>query len=75
MTPIHNAAGEALDAAAALDAPPAHCPHPKECLRVSLKEPRSFGDRRTTRWLLLNRYRCQMAQQCACNGHRVDVKT
>lgn len=48
--------------------PPAHCPHPKDCLRLPLSEPRSFSAQSSTRQLLLNRYRLMMSKQCACNG-------
>ena len=47
---------------------PAHCPHPSECLRLPLKESRSFSDRGSVERLLLDRYRLLMAQQCACHG-------
>lgn len=56
------------------DAPPLHCPHPSECLRLPLKEERSFGPARTTRTLLIDRYRRLVAQQCACHGHRHEMK-
>ena len=57
------------------DAPPAHCLHPSDCLRLPAKEPRSFGRASTARTLLLGRYRRLISQQCACNGdHQVDAK-
>ena len=47
---------------------PAYCPHPDECLRLPLKETRSFDDGADTRRLMIDRYRRLMAQQCACNA-------
>lgn len=47
---------------------PAHCPHPDQCLRLPLKESRSFSDRGCDERMLLDRYRRLMAQQCACHG-------
>ena len=61
--------------ASELGSPPAHCPHPNECLRLPLKESRSFCEESGTRRMMLNRYRRLMAQQCACNGPRLDQKT
>ena len=46
---------------------PQHCPHPGECLRLPLKEARSFSDRGAAERMLLDRYRSLMARQCACN--------
>ncbi len=71
---IYNALSEEERSDA--DAPPAHCPHPSNCLRVAQNEPRSFAQASTTRSLTLDRYRRLISQQCACNGdHQVDVKT
>ena len=71
---IYNALADAERSDA--DAPPAYCPHPSNCLRAPLSEPRSFARGRTTRSLMLDRYRRLISQQCACNGdHQVDVKT
>ena len=52
--------------------PPAHCPHPEDCLRMPLREPRSFCDGSGAERSGLDRYRHIMAQQCACNGRRAD---
>ena len=65
---IHNAM-QASDAEESEPSrPPAHCPHPNNCLRLPLTEPRSFSDQSSTRQLLLKRYRLMMSKQCACNG-------
>ncbi len=59
-----------------MDAPPTHCPHPSNCLRVTQNESRSFARAGATRSLTLARYRRLISRQCACNGaHNVDVKT
>lgn len=65
---IHNAVQASDLEQSRAGKPPAHCPHPSECLRLPLAEPRSFCEQSTTRQLLLNRYRLMMAKQCACNG-------
>ncbi len=54
---------------------PAHCPYPNECPRASLDAPLSFGDRRTTRWLKMNRYRRLLAERCVCRASRIDLRT
>jgi hypothetical protein len=72
---IDSASETAERAASEFGSPPAHCPHPNECLRLPLKESRSFCDEADTRRMMLNRYRRLMAQNCACNSPRLDVKT
>ncbi len=67
---IVDAAGLADSEGSEPGKPPAHCPHPRECLRLPLREPRSFRDQTSTSALPLNRYRLMMAQQCACNRLR-----
>ena len=54
---IHNAPETADRAASKLGSPPAHCPHPSECLRLPLRESRSFCEESDTRRMMLNRYR------------------
>ncbi len=63
-----SAVGEAGSGDSEPGKPPAHCPHPSECLRLPLPESRSFHDQSSTRAVLLNRYRLMMAEQCACNA-------
>ncbi len=53
---------------------PEHCPHPDACLRLPLKEPRSFSDRDASRRLQVQSYRQLMARQCACNDHCQETK-
>ena len=65
---IHNAMQVSDPEGFEAGKPPAHCPHPNECLRLPLPEPRSFNEQRSTRQLLLNRYRLMMSKPCACNG-------
>ena len=73
-TTIYNAAGASVSEDSEAGAAPAHCPHPRDCLRRPLKEHRSFSDQGSTRAFLLERYRRLMAQQCACNDLLTDVK-
>jgi len=72
---IYNALEQADSGAPEPGEAPAYCPHPNECLRLPLREPRSFSDQSSTRALLLNRYRRLMATQCACNASRVNLKS
>jgi hypothetical protein len=54
--------------------PPAHCPHPASCLRLPVKEPRSFNEDQASRRAAVDSYRWLMARQCACNGHGCESK-
>ena len=60
-------APEKADSDSEVSVAQAYCPHPSECLRMPLRECRSFDDGADTRRLMLDRYRRLMAQQCACN--------
>ena len=72
---IYNAVSASGSEDSGPGAPPAHCPHPGNCLRRPPRESRSFCDQGETRALLRDRYRRLMARQCACNDRQTEAES